>query len=435
MKRFVIIWLGQFISVIGSGLTTFALAIWVYQRTATATKWTFVLFASMLPMVLLSPLAGVIVDRIGQRRSLILSAAGAGLSPLFLSIMAIAGELGVWAIYAAVAVGSAFSALQWAAYGSMVSILVPREHYARANGLIQFAQGVGFIVSPLLGALLFDWIELQYLFLIDVLSFFIAIVSLAIVRVSMPAGRNREDVSMIDLSYGWRYIAARPGLRGLLVFYAVANYVYGVACALVTPLLLSESSPGTLGRSQAIMSVGALSGGALMSVWRGPRSRIACILLFELALSAGIALAGLCPSVETITIGGFIASFSIAIIMACSQAIWQSKVAPAAQGRVFSVRYMIAWAALPLAYATAGPLADFAFDGGSGIAASSGDSPARLSQEGVRFILLFAALINAMAILWAWLNPRIRLVESEVPDSEHADMPVFETEAEAAVIE
>jgi hypothetical protein len=265
---------------------------------------------------------------------------------------------------------------------------------------------------------LFNRITLQWLFVIDVLSFGAAFLTIAIIRVPAASENRIADEQSIDFGYGWRYIAERPGLVGLLVFYAITNYVYGVAYSLVTPLLLSTASENTLGRAQAIMSLGALSGGAVMTLWRGPRSRVICIFLFELALSAGIALAGLFPSVEMITFGGFLVCLSVSVVMTCSQSIWQSKVAPSVQGRVFSVRYMVACAALPLAYATAGPLAEFAFDGGGGNPGS------RFSQEGVRLMLLCAAIVNVIAIVWAYLNPRIRLLESELPDTLYPDIAV-----------
>jgi MFS transporter, DHA3 family, macrolide efflux protein len=327
--------------------------------------------------------------------------------------MSTAGRFEVWNIYVAVATGAAFSALHWPAYASSVSVLLSKEHYARANGMIQFAQGTALILSPLLGALLIDRIELHWLFLADALSFFAAVCGVAMIRIPAVHNGRPEQRSDSELSYGWRYIAQRPGLRGLLTFYAVTNYVYGVVYALVTPLLLSVSTGRTLGRAQAVMALGAVSGGGLMSVWHRLRNRVACILLFEFAVVCGITLAGLHPSVVTITAGGFVVTFSATVVMTCSQTIWQSKVALAAQGRVFGVRFMVASAALPLAYATAGPLADLVFHAKAGTSAAS-----PLSQAGLRLMLLSAACINLISIAWAWSNPRIRALENELPDAE-----------------
>src|SRR5690348_4253606 len=115
MKRFLVIWAGQFVSLVGSGLTVFALAIWVYRQTESPGKWTFVLFCSMLPMVVLSPVAGLIIDHIGQRWSLVLSSVGGSFAPLMLGITMALGHLHLSNIYLAVLISGAFASLQWPA--------------------------------------------------------------------------------------------------------------------------------------------------------------------------------------------------------------------------------------------------------------------------------------------------------------------------------
>jgi MFS family permease len=419
MKRFFVIWFGQFVSLIGSGLTVFALAVWVYRHTESASRWTLVLFCSMLPMVLLSPVAGVIIDRIGQRWSLVLSGIGGSFAPLILAVMMALGKLHLFHIYLAVLIAGAFTSLQWPAYTSVVSYLVAKRDFTRANGLVQFAQAGAFIAAPMLGAFMITRVRLQAIFLIDVASFAVAIGTLLIMPATRPAAQSHgEEDQQGGFSYGWKYILARPGLLSLLIFFAITNFIYSLGYSLLPPLVLARHSGSILGTVQALMGVGGLAGGLLLAAWRGPQRRIEAVLISEVLLSLGIGMAGIWPALAFITAGGFLIAFSLTAAMIWSQAIWQSKVDPACQGRVFAVRYMIAWCTIPLAYATAGPLAEHVFQGGGGILGRLIPFAGADGQiGGIRVVLTCGALMNLASTVWAYLNPRLRRVETELPDT------------------
>ncbi len=165
-----------------------------------------------------------------------------------------------------------------------------------------------------------------------------------------------------DLSFGWRYISARPGLVGLLVFFAVVNFLWGMVGALVTPMILSWTSSDALGAIISIAGVGMLAGSVIMSVWGGPRRRINGVLNFEMLSGLCFVLMGLRPSFWLVAAGAFGAHVTIAIVFGSNQAIWQSKVEPQLQGRVFATQQMVARSMAPLAYLLAGLLADRVFD-------------------------------------------------------------------------
>jgi DHA3 family macrolide efflux protein-like MFS transporter len=425
VNTFLTIWLGQVISLVGSGLTGFALGVWVFEQTGSATQFALIGLSAVLPRVILSPLAGAVVDRWDRRRVMILSDAGAGLSTLAVVLLLRTNQLETWYIYALTFVSAAFGTLQWPAFAATTSLLVSKKNLGRANGLVQFGQAASEILAPALAGVLMGIIQLGGVILIDVGTFVFAVITLLLVRFPRPeASPEREPARTTlsnDLTLGWRYISARPGLKGLLLFFAVVNFLWGMVGALITPMILSWTSSDELGLIIAIAGAGMLAGSLLMSVWGGPQRRINGVLSFELLSGFCFMLIGLRPSFWLVAAGAFGAHVTIAVVFGSNQAIWQSKVAPEIQGRVFATQQMVARAAAPLAYLLAGPLADRVFnpllttDGplASGIGQILGTG----SGRGIGLIFLLMGAVKVAVALIGRSNPRIGNVEDELPDA------------------
>ncbi len=424
MGTFTIIWFGQLISLVGSGLTNFALGLWVYQSTGSVTQFALIAVFTVLPRLLLSPLAGVFVDRWDRRWTMILSDLGAGLSTCVIAVLLFTGRLDVWHIYLAAAVSSAFGAFQWPAYTASITLLVPKKHLGRANGMAQFGEAAAEILAPALAGVLIMTIKLWGVILIDFATFLFAVITLLSVRFPQPKAttvRKAEEGSLFhEAAYGWRYITTRSGLLGLLLFFVIANFLQGMLGVLITPMILNFTSADVLGTILSIAGGGLLTGSLVMSLWGGPKRRIAGVLNFQLLRGLCFLLIGLRPSVLLVALGAFSAHLTIAIISGSNQAIWQSKVAPDVQGRVFATQQMIARSASPLAFLIAGPLADRVFEPlltANGLLAESlghiiGVGPGR----GIGLLFIVMGMIKVMVALGGYLYPRIRQVEDELPD-------------------
>jgi DHA3 family macrolide efflux protein-like MFS transporter len=431
MRIFIIIWLGQLVSLIGSGLTSFALGLWVYQHTGSVTPFALTGLFTVLPSVTLSPLAGALVDRWDRRWVMILSDTGAGLSTLAVALLFLAGRVKVWHIYLAAGTSAAFGAFQWPAYSAATTLLVSKKNLGRANGMVQFGRAASEILAPMLAGVLILAIQVQGVILIDFATFLFAITTLLIVRFPRPeiisASQASKDSLWREAAYGWTYTAARRGLLGLLVFFAVVNFLWGMVGALIAPMILGFTSADVLGLLISVAGGGMLVGSLVMSAWGGLKRRIDGVLRFELLSGLCFLLIGLRPSVWPIAVGAFGAHLTIAIIYGSSQAIWQSKVPPDAQGRVFATQQMIARSSTPLAYLVAGPLADklfeplLAFDGplAGSIGQITGVGPGR----GIGLLFMVMGILKVLVTLGGYLYPRIRLVEDELPDV-IADEPI-----------
>ena len=193
--------------------------------------------------MLVSPIAGALVDRWDRRRVMILSDTGAALCSLTVSLLAWSGSLEVWHVYVAVLVTSTCAAFQFPAYATLMTVLVPKDQLGRANGMVEMAWAAGQIASPLLAALLIGAISLYGLILVDVVTFLVGVSILLVVRVAQPEPSIEREAPrgslLREAAYGWTYIAARPGLRALLTFFVVVNFSVGLFNALFVPMVLS----------------------------------------------------------------------------------------------------------------------------------------------------------------------------------------------------
>jgi len=422
---FTIVWLGQFVSVVGSGLTSFAVGVWVFQRTGSATQFALIGLSAVLPRVLMSPLAGAIVDRWDRRRVMILSDAGAGLSTLMLVFLLAASRLETWHIYLIAATSAAFSTFQWPAYTATTTLLVPKEHLGRANGMVQFGQAVAEILAPALAGVLVQTIQLEGVILIDFATFLFAVATLLTIRFPKPRSTSAEKAAGTsfrhDVTFGWKYITSRPGLLGLLIFFAVVNFLWGTVGALIMPMILGFASSNVLGIIISVAGAGMLVGSLVMSLWGGPKRRINGVLGFEFLSGVCFVLMGLRPSFWPIALGAFGAHMTIAIVFGSNQTIWQSKVAPDVQGRVFATQQMIARAAAPLAYLLAGPMADRLLEP---LLSTTGQLAESVGQvigigpgRGIGFLFILMGAVKMGVVLVGYASPSIRHVEDELPDA------------------
>ena len=268
-------------------------------------------------------------------------------------------------------------------------------------------------------------ISLEGVMLIDCVTFLIAVAALLLVRFPQPeaisTGEATPDSFWEQTSFGWKYIARRQGLFGLLGLLAAVNFLWGMVGALVVPMVLSFASSQALGALLSIAGLGMLAGSLAMSAWGGPRRRIHGVLLFEILSGACFLLMGASASFWPVAIGAFGAHVTIAIVYGSNQAIWQSKVEPGAQGRVFAAQQMLIRATSPLAYLLAGPLADKIFEPllstGGALSGSIGPIVGAGPGRGIGLLFVVMGVVKVLLPLIGYWKPSIRLVEDDLEDA------------------
>lgn len=431
-RAFVAVWLGQIISFIGSGLTSFALGVWVFQETGEITQYALISMFFVIPGVLLGPLAGTLVDRWDRRRAMFISDLGAGLSTLSIAMVYLLGDLQIWYIYLAVFVSGAFGSLRMPSIMAAMTQMIPKKNLGRTSGMMEIVQVGQFLIAPIVAGGLMGSIGLGGVILIDFVSFLFAVSVLLFVQIprakTTAEGRASRGTVLQEAIYGWKYIMARPGLSALMLLFAIANFITEMTVVLFTPLILSFASTTQLGLAMSLCSGGFLVGGLLMSIWGGPKRRVPVVMISLMLLGLFSALIGLQASVGLIIMSGFMATLCVPILSSSNQVIWQKKVAPDIQGRVFAIRRMIVLATPVLTYVIAGPLADRVFEP---LMAINGPLAGSLGQilgtgpgRGIGLIFVCMGLLLTLSTAISFLSPHLRRVEEELPDAV-PDQPIL----------
>lgn len=429
MTGFTAVWLGQVVSVLATQMTGFGVTLWVYERTGSATALGLTQACYMAPFLLLSPLAGVLVDRYDRKLLMVASDVGAGLGTVTLLVLQSLGWLETWHLYVVNAVMGGFQCLQWPAWSAAMSTMVPEKEYGRANGMMSLVEAGPGVLAPLLAGALLPLIHLRGLLVLDVLTFLVAVGTLLRVHVPPPRatedGRKARGSMLRESLYGFRYIAARPGLLGLQLVMFGGNLVASMGMTVLAPLLLLRTGHDGLvfGTAQSMGALGGVAGGVLMSVWGGPRRRVHGALMgWIIAGLFGHVLVGLGRDLPVWGTALFVTGLVAAAGNACNQTLWQSQVAPDIQGRVFTARRLVAWLAVPIAPVLAGPLADHVLEPGmregGALTGLFGGWVGTGPGAGMALLFVLTGLLMGLAGLTGYLWPAVREVEGPRPEQQ-----------------
>ncbi|PTL85811.1 MFS transporter [Vitiosangium sp. GDMCC 1.1324] len=418
--RFVIIWGGQTVSMLGSALTGFALGLWVYRLTGSVMDYALIFALTVLPGMLVAPIAGVLVDRWELRNAIRLGDLGAGLVSLAYAVLLSLDRLTPWHVYVGTAIASVSCAFQRPAYTALTPALVPARHLGRANGLTQASDAAVPLIAPPLAGFLMSVTHLEMVVFIDFISFLVAITTVSLIRLprsGSPASPKASTSTLHQALEGWNYLKERRGLLGLLAFAVVTNAALSAMQVLLPPLVLELAGPAVLSGLLSKGGMGLVVGSIVMAAWGGPRNRIHGVLAVGSGLGLILALAGLFPSLTMLGYCTFLAGLCIPIMDGSSQAIWQGQVAAALRGRVFAMRGMIAWSVQPLAYLLAGVMADH-MDGVSLSVPAFSEPLALLDSRGRGIALCFivAGLLTLVAAVRGYASRHVREVEKFPPD-------------------
>lgn len=290
--------------------------------------------------------------------------------------------------------------------------------------MLQLSQALEMIITPIIAGILFIAIGLSGILVIDFVTFLFAVGALFVIRIPQPEWTEHADKPSsiwADALFGWNYLKARPGLFGLLWYFAMVNFLLNWAGVLTGPMILSRFPASTLGTVQMVVGIGMLAGGILSSVWAGPKRKITAVIGYIGLAMLGMLFAGLQPSPYFAGGGLFWLMMFVPLASSSSQAVFQAKVAPDLQGRVFSIRSMISRSVMPLSYLLAGPLADRVFGplmdvNGAWANTFLGSLLHTGAGRGIGLMFVISALGGILVTLIAYANSHIRNIEDELPD-------------------
>ncbi len=426
MPAFLTVWSGQLVSLVGTAMANFALAIYIWQLTGQATSFALLGFFGALPNILFAPFAGALVDRWNRKLTMMISdIAGLVVNSAMLALL-IWGHLEMWHLYALAIFNGIFMAFQWPAYSAAISTMLEKKHFARASALLSVADSASGILAPMIAAILVVTIGIPGIILLDAVSFVLAIITLLAVKIPQPPKteltKEASGNLLKEALFGFRYIFRSPSLLGLQLTFFFGNLLATFGFIVSTPMILARTANNAsiLGLVQSVGGIGGVLGGLLISIWGGPKRRIRGVIGGWFLTFAGMALLGFSQGVVLWAAAMFCVGFFLPLVNSSNQAIWQSKIPPEIQGKVFSVRRLIAQLSSPLSMLLAGPLADYFFEPGmlpgGVLAVIAGPFLGTGAGAGMSLMIFMMGLLGALVAFITYSIPSIRNVETIVPD-------------------
>lgn len=427
MRNFLTIWIGQFTSLLGSELTNFAITLWAWEMTGQATPLSLIMVFTQIPRLMVAPFAGLWVDRYRRKNLMLLGDFVAGLSTIALLMLFLTDQLQVWHLYISGAINGLFGYIQGLAYSASLTLIVAKEHYARATALGSVQMSGTYVLAPALAGALYAATGLTGVLSIDIVTFGMAMASLTLVKIPQPLAPEQstdQKTSWSSLTYGLQYLWRRPSLMALLSFWIVNSLIGSTIFAILPAMVLARSNNNPLvwGTLLAFFGMGGLLGGLTISISGGPKRRIHGVLIASALWKSGIL--GLALAQQTVTkigtalVCGFCSSFP----ESANQSIWMSKVEPEMQGRVFATQSFLTQLSSPIGYAIAGPLADQFFEPamqpGGTLAGLFGPIFGTGLGAGMALQISIFATCGILIAVGGYGVRRLRSVEITLPDHE-----------------
>lgn len=430
MRTFTIIWLGQIVSTIGSYMTVFALTIWVWEITGSATALALVSFFSQLPRIFVTLFAGIIVDRFNRKHLMILGDSVALFCTTTIGLLYLTNNLQVWHLYFAVAVYGSFAQIQQLAYSTSITMIVPKQHYTRAGSMGAAVSYGSAILSPALAGSLYGIIGLGGIILIDITTFAAAIGALLFVQIPQPPRTDtvnfKTQTIWQNFTFGFRYILAKPSLLAMVIAFSLFAFPNDLGKALYNPLILArtDGSATVLGSVTTAAGIGGVTGAVILSTWGGFQRRIHGMLVGFIGAGLFRTVFGLGQS-PLIWIGTqFCAALNTPLFYSSSNAIWYAKVSPDFQGRVLAADQMIGLVIGAAASLVAGPLADYVFEPamrpGGHLAAIFGPVFGTNSGAGIALLYVITSIWMLLVGVCGYAFRTLRDVEDLLPDHDVA---------------
>ncbi|MDO4493594.1 MAG: MFS transporter [Clostridia bacterium] len=396
-KRFTVLWMGQLVSAVGSGLTSFGLGVYVFQQTGSAAGMALITLLGFLPTLVLSVPAGVLADRFDRRTLMMLGDGLSGLGILFILIRMLQGGATVGEIAAGVCVSAVFSSLLEPAYKATVTDLLTEQEYSKAGGLVSLAGSARYLISPLVAGLLLPVGGIKLLLVIDLCTFGFTVLSTFAVKRGIRTQRNaREESFGESLRQGWKTIRSRRGVFLLVAVSSLLTLFVGVFQVLAEPLVLSVSDAKTLGIVETVCASGMLVSGLYLGV-RGIRSGYVRVLGVSLAVAGAFIIGfGSFHSIVWVAAAGFGFFAMLPFANNCLDVLVRSNIPAELQGRVWGIVGFLSQIGYVVAYGASGVLADaIAAAGNVGVGRGSGIV---IAVSGAALILVACGMMSVREI-------------------------------------
>ena len=401
-KKFLLLWMGELISSIGGGLTSFGLGTYVFYETGSAAGMSFVTLLGFLPTLLLSVPAGVLADRFDRRLLMMIGDGFSGLGILFILICMKSGSATFVQICIGVTVSAIFSSLLEPAYRSTITDILTKEEFSKANGLVSLAGSARYLVSPVIAGFLLTISDISLLLIIDLCTFFVTIIATAIVRKGVKTSRSTDRQPFFaSMKEGWQAVHGRKGVFLLIMVSSAITMFMGILQILERPMILSFADSEILGIAESVCACGMLAAALILGIF-GIKKGYVKVLKISFIL-AGIFMIGmsLIENIIPICIFGFLFFAMLPIANNCMDYLARTNIPDELQGRAWGFIGFLSQLGYVVAYTVSGVAAD-------GLGSLTGKGVGR----GAAIMILISGILLAITALTLLRLPEIKELES-----------------------
>lgn len=348
-KKFTILWIGQFISLISSSAVNFAIIIWLSLETGSAEVLAFAAIAGLLPQAVIGPFAGVYIDRWDRKKTMIFADGFVAFCTLIMSVSFYLGHESLWLIYTMLGLRSVGSAFHMPAMQAAIPMLAPQSELLRIAGINQIIQSVSSIAGPALGALAIGFLSIGNVLLLDIVGALVAITALLFIHIPNPEIAEQAKASFDqvrkDMKIGFQEIYLNKGLLYLFLYSIIAMFCI-MPVAVLFPLMTINHFGGDkfeMSLIEIIWGVGMLLGGSVLGIWKPNINKVVMINLMNIIIGITFSWSGWLTATQFIffailtAVGGVAAS----LYNASFTTLIQEEIKPNMLGRVFSLYYSL----------------------------------------------------------------------------------------------
>ena len=421
MKNFYKLWLGELISNIGSGMTAFALSVYVYEKTGSVSYISIITLLSFMPSIILSPIGGLLADRYDRRLLMITGDLFSGLGLIYILWNIQAGEKSIVPIFLGITFSSIFTSLLEPSYRATLTDILDEENYAKASGLIQAAGSAKYLISPVIAGMILSVADIRVILLLDILTFITTCLMIFLVRKSMNSEtQNYKKDSFKGLLEGLFIIKENRGVYFLVIIMFFVCFFMGFIQILIRPMILALSSVKTAGIMESLCAVGLLIG----SLWIGIAgikknySKILAVACFFCGIF--MSMTGVNENLAIIGISTFLFFSTLPFMNSCADVLVRVSVPNELQGRVWGLISLITQMGTVTAYIISGVMADYIFEpmfNKNGILVENiGMIIGTGKGRGIGFMLILSGIGMLIMAIVIWKNGEIREVSEKCVD-------------------
>ena len=421
MKNFYKLWLGELISNIGSGMTAFALSVYVYEKTGSVSYISLITLLSFMPSIILSPIGGLLADRYDRRLLMIIGDLFSGLGLIYILWNIQAGEKSIVPIFLGITFSSIFTSLLEPSYRATLTDILDEENYAKASGLIQAAGSAKYLISPVIAGMILSVADIRVILLLDILTFITTCLMIFLVRKSMNSEmQNYKKDSFKGLLEGLFIIKENRGVYSLVIIMFFVCFFMGFIQILIRPMILALSNVKTAGMMESLCALGLLIG----SLWIGIAgikknySKILTVACFFCGIF--MSMTGVNENLAIIGISTFLFFSTLPFMNSCADVLVRVSVPNELQGRVWGLISLITQMGTVVAYIISGIMADCIFEpmfNKNGILVENiGIIIGTGKGRGIGFMLILSGIGMLIMAIIIWKNREIREVSEKCVD-------------------